>query len=49
MNYNIDIEGIVMMLNYIPSKYNTETMKKAKGKYVYPSSIKKIFKKLKNG
>ena len=50
MEHTINIEAIVTMLNALPaSKYDTDRIKVARGKWKLPTSIKQIFKKLKNG
>lgn len=48
MNQNIDISFIVTMLRELPSKYNTPTMKVAKGKYKLPTTFKGLIKKIIN-
>jgi hypothetical protein len=46
---NIDIKGIVTMMQIMPKEYDTKTVKIAKGKYQLPTNIGSIIKKLKNG
>ena len=50
MEHTINIEAIVTMLNALPaSKHDTDRIKVARGKWKLPTSIKQLFKKLKNG
>ncbi len=49
MEQIINLEGIVTMMKILPKQYDTETIKIAKGKYKLLTTIKQLFKKLKNG
>jgi hypothetical protein len=49
MEQIISLEGIVTMMKILPKQYDTATIKVAKGKYKLPTTIKQLFKKLKNG
>jgi len=49
MTQNINIEGIVTMLDMLPKQYHTSTIKVAKGKNKLPTTMKGLIKKLRNG
>jgi hypothetical protein len=49
MEPNINIEFIVTALKLVPNKYSTPTIKVAKGKNKLPTTLKQVFKKLRNG
>lgn len=49
MTQNIDIEGIVTMIRMLPKRYDTPTIKVARGKHKLPTTIGTLIKKLKNG
>ena len=47
---NIDIEGIVTIMKMLPNKkYDTPTIKIAKGKNKLPTTIKQVIKKFRDG
>jgi hypothetical protein len=46
---NIDIDFIVTALKIVPNKYSTPAIKVAKGKNKLPTTLKQVFKKLRNG
>jgi hypothetical protein len=46
---NIDIDFIVTTLKIVPNKYSTPAIKVAKGKNKLPTTLKQVFKKLRNG
>jgi hypothetical protein len=49
MTQNINIELIVTALKIVPNKYNTPAIKMARGKFKLPTTLKQVFKKLRNG
>lgn len=48
MIHNIDIESIVIMMRALPAKYNTPTIKVAKGKYKLPTNFRSLVKRIIN-
>jgi len=48
MQQTIDINFLVIMLKELPAKYNTPTIKVAKGKYKLPTTFKGVIKKIIN-
>jgi hypothetical protein len=47
---NIDIEGIVTIMKMLPNKkYDTPTIKVARGKNKLPTTIKQVIKKFRDG
>lgn len=49
MEQNINIEFIVTTLKLVPKQYSTPAIKLAKGKNKLPTTLKQVFKKLRNG
>jgi hypothetical protein len=49
MTQTINIEAIVTMLKVLPKQYDTPVIKTARGKNKLPTTLKQVFKKLRNG
>lgn len=49
MEQTINLEAIVTMMRMLPTQYDTQVIKIARGKHKLPTNIGSLIKKLRNG